>query len=505
MNNFTRRKYTISLSKKSDTSSPAKPKSAPISTISSNPLVKTAGFRIKHKPPRIRISKHDPSQAAISSLIQDCSSISALPVLNWSSSEPSKPHQFNPDSSSTPRNASIGEGKASNSIKICSPKSRLKEGLSFEELQKNISSGSLKSRISSEINQSHQKFNSPAICRYEPESNPSYIPTEISAQPHTKGPSLPKQTTLEELEAMHASVPKYSEMKTHLIIEDPLTHGIHGTLKKWKIGDSLGHGSMGQVLKALNIETGEIFAIKRIFFNPSISTHQEYVNILKQEIDILKQLEHPHIVKYLGSETIHENFCVYLEFAPGGSLARLLGTLGPLPESTVRVYLRQVLEGLNYLHSKGVIHRDVKAANILLDGEGNVKLSDFGCSKQYENDETQSGFLNSFKGSILWMAPEVLKKAGYGRKADIWSVGILALELLTGRPPWPEFDNYISAVMKIACSSDIPSIPDSLSSDAKDFIQKCLERNPTLRSCAKELLGHPFITGSIQANSDTAC
>lgn len=498
MNNFTRRRYNFTFSKECPNSALDKLSSAPASETASKLSSKPHGIRIKRKPPRIGISNNSPNPIPISIINQDSTSISALPVLNWSSSEPSQGNKYTYDNIQPHRNSSTIEAKPSDWIKpVDFPKANIISAASFEELQNNFSSRSIRPQRSNDSYKTHQKFNSPAICKYDAEINPSYIPTEISSHPHSLNPSLPKQTTLEELEEMNASLPKYSEMKTNLMIEDPLTKGIHGVLKKWRIGDCLGHGTMGQVLKALNIETGEIFAIKRMLFNPNIATHTEYVNILKQEIDILQKLEHPHIVKYLGSETIHENFCVYLEFAPGGSLARLLGTVGPLPESTVRVYLRQVLEGLNYLHSKGVVHRDVKAANILLDGEGNVKLSDFGCSRQYENDETQSGFLNSFKGSILWMAPEVLKKAGHGRKADIWSVGILALELLTGRPPWPDFDNYLTAVMKIACSSETPSIPDNLSLEAKDFIQKCLARNPSDRSCAKELLVHPFILGGV--------
>mmetsp|Transcript_9855 Transcript_9855/g.9777 ORF Transcript_9855/g.9777 Transcript_9855/m.9777 type:complete len:105 (+) Transcript_9855:515-829(+) len=103
---------------------------------------------------------------------------------------------------------------------------------------------------------------------------------------------------------------------------------------------------------------------------------------------------------------------------PGGCLSRLLYNLGPLPEDVVKIYLKQILSGLIYLHSLNILHRDIKGANILIDSEGTLKLGDFGCSKKYTTTN-DSGFLTSAKGSLPWMAPEVVKQSGYGRKADI--------------------------------------------------------------------------------------
>jgi mitogen-activated protein kinase kinase kinase len=123
------------------------------------------------------------------------------------------------------------------------------------------------------------------------------------------------------------------------------------------------------------------------------------------------------------------------------------------------------VEGLAYLHDNKVIHFDIKAANLLVDSEGTVKLADFGCSKKIEATYSHSELVMSLKGSIPWMAPEVIKQTGSGRKADIWSVGCAVLEMLTARHPWPDFQNHLSAIMKIAMSNEIPEIPDHISSD----------------------------------------
>ena len=303
------------------------------------------------------------------------------------------------------------------------------------------------------------------------------------------------ENSFESFEQEMASTPqvsKYHEFKFKLVTEDPLMKRINGQLRRWKGGECLGNGSYGQVMKAFDVNTGEIFAVKRLFFNPDNQSQAKYIQGLKCEISILQELNHPHIVKYLGSEVVENNFCVYLEYLPGGSIARLLYSIGALPEETVRIYIKQVLRGLEYLHRNGYVHRDIKGANILLDSEGNVKVSDFGGSKKYKNTEKESGLLSSVKGSLPWMAPEVFKQS-YGRKADIWSVGCLTLEMLTAKSPWPDEDNYLSMMMKIALSSEVPLVPDFLSLEAKDFIHCCLQKAPEKRKSAKELLKHSFL------------
>ena len=251
---------------------------------------------------------------------------------------------------------------------------------------------------------------------------------------------------------------------------------------------------MGQVLKAFNVQTGELFAVKRLLFNPDNQTQNEYVKSLETEINVLSRLEHPKIVKYLGSERVSDSLCTYLEYLAGGSLTHILNRFGPLPERVVRIYLRQVVEGLAYLHDNKVVHRDLKCANILVDADGVVKLSDFGCSAKYDSSQQQSSLLTSLKGSILWMAPEVMRQSGYGRKADIWSLGCTAIEMLTAKPPWPAFTDVVQAIMRIGLSNAVPEVPQELSGEAKEFLELCLRREPKERPTARELLGSRLLT-----------
>jgi serine/threonine protein kinase len=162
------------------------------------------------------------------------------------------------------------------------------------------------------------------------------------------------------------------------------------------------------------------------------------------------------------------------------------------------------------LHSKGIVHRDIKSANILLDIKGNIKLSDFGCSGQFFDKNTNTNnisqnnlnnlnvcnseeFLDSLKGTLPWMAPEVICQIKYGKKADIWSLGCTLLEMATGQPPWGNLDNCYHAMTRIGRSNDIPEIPITLSEGFKDLLVNCLKRNCKERPSVKELKEHKFL------------
>lgn len=213
-------------------------------------------------------------------------------------------------------------------------------------------------------------------------------------------PHLINQESCKEDIDTTSDIQKYNEIKFKLVTNDPLLIGINDGIRRWKAGENLGHGSYGQVIKAFDVDSGQIFAVKRLFFNPENPSQAEFVGSLNREINVLKNLSHKNIVKYLGSEVIKDNFCIYLEYLPGGSIAKLLYNLGPLPEVTVKIYTKHILKGLVYLHSNGVVHRDIKGANLLLDSDGKIRLSDFGCSKKYESTEHESGLLKSVKGSL---------------------------------------------------------------------------------------------------------
>ena len=153
---------------------------------------------------------------------------------------------------------------------------------------------------------------------------------------------------------------------------------------------------------------------------------------------------------------------------------------------------------MQYLHSNQIIHRDIKGANILVDDKGVIKLADFGASKKIEEIVAQAGAgdsVASLKGTVYWMAPEVIKQSGYGRQADIWSVGCTVIEMATGRPPWSDaFTDQVSALFTIAASDEMPGMPSYLSDDGKDFLAQCFKRNPKERPNATKLLQHPWLT-----------
>ncbi|XP_043722008.1 mitogen-activated protein kinase kinase kinase 3-like isoform X2 [Telopea speciosissima] len=264
------------------------------------------------------------------------------------------------------------------------------------------------------------------------------------------------------------------------------THCLHS---KWKKGKLLGRGTFGHVYVGFNSENGQMCAIKEVKVISDDQTSKECLKQLNQEIQLLSQLSHPNIVQYYGSELGEETLSVYLEYVSGGSIHKLLQEYGPFKEPVIQSYTRQILSGLAYLHGRNTVHRDIKGANILVGPNGEVKLADFGMAKHI----TSSSVL-SFKGSPYWMAPEVImnNSSGYSLAVDIWSLGCTIFEMATSKPPWSQYGG-VPAIFKIGNSKDIPEIPDHLSSDAKSFLRLCLQRDPSARPTAAQLMDHPFI------------
>ncbi|KAK9292804.1 hypothetical protein L1049_020784 [Liquidambar formosana] len=215
---------------------------------------------------------------------------------------------------------------------------------------------------------------------------------------------------------------------------------------------------------------------------------------LEEEVKLLKNLSHPNIVRYLGTVREDDTLNILLEFVPGGSISSLLGKFGSFPEAVIRTYTKQLLLGLEYLHKNGIMHRDIKGANILVDNKGCIKLADFGASKQVVELATVSG-AKSMKGTPYWMAPEVILQTGHSFSADIWSVGCTVIEMATGKPPWSQQYQEVAALFYIGTTKSHPPIPENISIEAKDFLLKCLQKEPNLRPTANELLQHPFVTG----------
>ncbi|XP_074335889.1 mitogen-activated protein kinase kinase kinase 3-like isoform X2 [Apium graveolens] len=260
-------------------------------------------------------------------------------------------------------------------------------------------------------------------------------------------------------------------------------------LSKWKKGKLLGRGTFGHVYLGFNSESGQMCAIKEVKLVIDDQTSKECLKQLNQEIALLSKLSQRNIVQYLGSELGEETLSVYLEYVSGGSIHKLLQEYGAFGEPVIQNYTRQILSGLAYLHERNTVHRDIKGANILVDPNGEIKLADFGMAKHITNCTS----MLSFKGSPYWMAPEVVMNSnGYNLAVDIWSLGCTILEMATSKPPWGQYEG-VAAIFKIGNSKEIPEIPNHLSAEAKNFIRQCLQRDPSSRPSASQLLDHPFV------------
>ena len=264
-------------------------------------------------------------------------------------------------------------------------------------------------------------------------------------------------------------------------------------------GQLIGKGTYGRVYVGINATTGEVLAIKQVEVNSKAAGQdkdkiKDMVASLDREIDTMQHLEHPNIVQYLGCERKEFSISIFLEYISGGSIGSCLRKHGKFEERVVSSLTRQVLAGLSYLHGQGILHRDLKADNILLDADGTCKISDFGISKRsndiYGNDAT-----NSMQGSVFWMAPEVIRSQGqgYSAKVDIWSLGCVVLEMFNGKRPWSK-EEAIGAIYKLGSLNQAPPIPDdvssSISAEAVGFMWDCFTVDPGDRPTADTLFEH---------------
>ncbi|CAA7408391.1 unnamed protein product [Spirodela intermedia] len=264
----------------------------------------------------------------------------------------------------------------------------------------------------------------------------------------------------------------------------------------WVRGRCLGRGSTAAVHLASSptgAGEGRSFAVK--------SAEAARAAPLRKECEILSSLCNPHVVSCFGSGVTAEAdgrvlYNLFLEYVPGGSLAELAKRRGGLDERTISGYTRGILSGLSYLHSAGIVHCDLKGHNVLVVGagdeedDGGVKLADFGCARRDSACGHQPGVV---AGTPLFMAPEVARGEDQGPEADMWALGCTVIEMATGRPPWPDVADPIAAIHRIAFSADAPELPGHLSDGARDFLGKCLDRDPRKRLSAAELLDHPFV------------
>ncbi|KAI8012699.1 Mitogen-activated protein kinase kinase kinase 18 [Camellia lanceoleosa] len=249
----------------------------------------------------------------------------------------------------------------------------------------------------------------------------------------------------------------------------------------WTRGHTIGRGSSATVSTATCQCSGDIFAVKSAELSDS--------EPLQREQKILSILSSPHVVSYIGHDITRESnkvfFNLSMEYVSGGTLTDVIRIHGgKLDESVIGFYTQQIVRGLEYIHSSGIAHCDIKGQNILI-AESGAKIADFGCARWH-------GAVVPIGGTPMFMAPEVARGEEQGYPADIWALGCTVIEMATGGSPWPNVTNPVSVLYKIAFSSDLPEIPDFLSSQTKDFLGKCLRRDPKDRWTAKQLLKHPF-------------
>ncbi|KAJ3721479.1 kinase-like domain-containing protein [Lentinula raphanica] len=263
---------------------------------------------------------------------------------------------------------------------------------------------------------------------------------------------------------------------------------------QWIRGDLIGAGSYGRVYWSLNITTGDIIAVKQVELarNPS-KRQKESIEALKFESNTLRDLDHPNIVQFLGFEESTDHLS--MQYVAGGSIGSCLKAHGRFNDEVTKAFARQMLEGLEYLHIKGIIHRDIKADNILVDKSGMCKISDFGISKQAEGIDGRA--FTEMRGTVYWMAPEAVNPkdngGGYDAKVDIWSIGCVVLEMWTGRRPWYG-EEVVSVLLKLYGQKLPPAIPPELllSDEAMDFREKAFAMQE--RPSATMLKRHPYLT-----------
>eukprot|EP00960_Hanusia_phi_P050147 760031-Hanusia_phi.AAC.2 len=261
------------------------------------------------------------------------------------------------------------------------------------------------------------------------------------------------------------------------------------TIKNYKLGEIIGKGNNGKVYKTLNMDTGDVVAIKQI---PLHNMAKEEISSMMKEIELLNHLDHANIVKYLATIKTKDYLNIVLEYVENGSLANTVKKFGSLPESLIAIYIEQVLKGLEYLHTQGVIHRDIKGANILTTKEGTVKLADFGVATRMSDATALPGKdYHDVAGTPYWMAPEVIEMSPASPASDIWSVGATIIELLTGSPPY--FDLAAMPALFRIVQDPCPPLPKDMSPALDDFLKLCFRKDPSTRLTAKQLLNHKWI------------
>ncbi|XP_059692967.1 serine/threonine-protein kinase PAK 3-like [Haemorhous mexicanus] len=251
--------------------------------------------------------------------------------------------------------------------------------------------------------------------------------------------------------------------------------------------ETIGKGGFGTVCMAVETATGEEVAIKKISL-----AQESGSELCLNEIQVMRGNKHANLVNYLDSYLVDEELWLVMEYMDGGSLHDVIRETR-MAEGEIAAVSRECLQGLDFLHSKQVIHRDIKSHNILLGLDGSVKLADFGLAAQLTAEQSKR---RSAVGTTYWMAPEIFTRKLYGPKVDIWSFGIVGIEMVEGAPPYRMKTSR--TVQQLISSGGRPKLqkPRQQSTWLRDFLHCCLEREEDRRWSAQELLQHPFVTSA---------
>lgn len=255
--------------------------------------------------------------------------------------------------------------------------------------------------------------------------------------------------------------------------------------ERFELLEEIGEGGYGLVYQALDKKTNEFVAVKIFNLDDAADEVQE----IHQEISMMAEFDCPYLIQYHGSYVVYDELWIVMEYLEAGSLLDIIKKFGPLQEDAIQYIMRELLMALNYLHAQRKIHRDVKAGNVLVAGNGSIRLADFGVAGQLTDTIDKR---NTKIGTPFWMAPEVIEQAAYDGCADIWSLGITAIELAKGLPPYAGKLHHFQVLLQIP-KNPPPVLDGDFSAEFKDFVAACLVKDPSARPTAASLLEHPFM------------